>query len=126
MTPKGHCSERIINIPWIMPSHLNPKSRLTSSLFATTLFASFFVVVLPHILPCPASKPVAFNDDGTVRRLSNQKRPDKSDGHEKYPTIEAEVVDLQLKNLEKRQCPLPKPRGLLETLFGFKSNNNGN
>ncbi|POS88309.1 hypothetical protein EPUL_000362 [Erysiphe pulchra] len=109
-----------------MPSHLNPKSRLTSSLFATTLFASFFVVVLPHILPCPASKPVAFNDDGTIRRLSNQKQRDKSDEQGKYPSIESEVVDIQLKNLEKRQCPLPKPRGLLETLFRFKSSNDGN
>lgn len=36
-----------------MPSHLHPRSRMTSSLFATTILASFFVVGLPHILPCP-------------------------------------------------------------------------
>ncbi|KHJ33082.1 putative alpha-mannosyltransferase [Erysiphe necator] len=107
-------------------SHLHPKSRLTSSLFATTLFASFFVVVLPHILPCPASKPVAFNDDGTLRTSSNRKCRIQSKEQEKDHPSEPKVVDLHIKTLEKRQCPIRKPRGILESLFGPQSSDNGN
>ena len=44
-----------------MPPHLHPRSRMTSSLFATTVVASFLVVGLPHILPCPAPR-VAYAD----------------------------------------------------------------
>lgn len=29
---------------------------MTSSIFATTLIASFFVVALPHLLPCPVPR----------------------------------------------------------------------
>ena len=47
-----------------MPPHLHPRSRTTSSLFATTVLASFVVVALPHLLPCPAQKPIAWADGG--------------------------------------------------------------
>ncbi|CAK7198532.1 hypothetical protein SEUCBS139899_001195 [Sporothrix eucalyptigena] len=64
------------------PPHLHPRSRMTSSLFATTVFASFFVVVLPHVLPCPAPR-VALADghmaevaaDGTIQRRRRRRRP---------------------------------------------------
>ncbi|KAL2169288.1 hypothetical protein VTG60DRAFT_6291 [Thermothelomyces hinnuleus] len=47
------------------PPHLHPRSRMTSSLFATTVLASFLVVALPHILPCPApARRVYYADDG--------------------------------------------------------------
>lgn len=53
-----------------MPTpHLHPRSRMTSSLFATTLLASFFVVALPHILPCPAPRR-ALADDGAMASAS--------------------------------------------------------
>ena len=45
------------------PPHLHPRSRTTSSLFATTLVLSFFVVGLPHILPCPAPRTVLADGD---------------------------------------------------------------
>ncbi|AEO55318.1 hypothetical protein MYCTH_2107968 [Thermothelomyces thermophilus ATCC 42464] len=47
------------------PPHLHPRSRMTSSLFATTVLASFLVVALPHVLPCPApARRVYYADDG--------------------------------------------------------------
>jgi cytochrome c oxidase assembly factor 2 len=36
-----------------MPPHLHPRSTATSTLFAGTLLASFTVVAIPHIFPCP-------------------------------------------------------------------------
>jgi cytochrome c oxidase assembly factor 2 len=61
-----------------MPPLLHPRSRFTSSLFATTVFASFFVVALPHILPCPAPR-LAYADgempDGTPQRRAEEGVP---------------------------------------------------
>ncbi|UZP45772.1 hypothetical protein NXS19_013584 [Fusarium pseudograminearum] len=39
-----------------MPPLLHPKSRMTSSLFATTVAACFIVVTIPHMLPCPVPR----------------------------------------------------------------------
>ncbi|KXJ95365.1 hypothetical protein Micbo1qcDRAFT_157265 [Microdochium bolleyi] len=70
-----------------MPPHLHPRSRMTSSLFATTVAVSFFVVALPHILPCPAPRVtyadapangtvvvVEQNEDGTTTTTTRQLR----------------------------------------------------
>ncbi|PHH52879.1 hypothetical protein CFIMG_008340RA00001 [Ceratocystis fimbriata CBS 114723] len=46
-----------------MPPHLHPRSRTTSSLFAATIAASFLVVGLPHVLPCPRT--VTYADSNT-------------------------------------------------------------
>ncbi|KAK7743089.1 hypothetical protein SLS53_004174 [Cytospora paraplurivora] len=49
-------------------------SRMTSSLFATTALGSFFVVALPHLLPCPAPRvtyadgEIVVDQDGKRRR----------------------------------------------------------
>jgi len=58
-----------------MPPHLHPRSTATSTLFAGTLLASFTVVAIPHIFPCPrprrayADAERQFNSDGRpVRR----------------------------------------------------------
>jgi len=72
-----------------MPPHLHPRSRMTSSLFATTVAVSFAVVALPHILPCPAPR-VTYadssssshpdvvivehvNEDGTISTTTRQR-----------------------------------------------------
>ncbi|KAI0482469.1 hypothetical protein GGR56DRAFT_188773 [Xylariaceae sp. FL0804] len=65
-----------------MPPHLHPRSRMTSSLFATTVAVSFFAVALPHVLPCPAPR-VAFadselNPDGTTRRRRRRRPPQQT------------------------------------------------
>ena len=110
-----------------MPPHMHPRSRFTSSLFATTLFASFFVVVLPHALPCPAPR-VVYADDGTPqagKRRRRRKCPvDEIDGNRVVTGASAmeesrdDIEDVGLRR-QKRECPVPKPIGLVGEILGF-------
>ncbi|KAI1811741.1 hypothetical protein GGS20DRAFT_561594 [Poronia punctata] len=121
-----------------MPPHLHPRSRMTSSLFATTVAASFLVVGLPHLLPCPAPR-VAYADAGAVgpdgnrkrvRRRSPQETTQVKDGIAQF---EEGSQDHGRKGKEpltgattstaprgKRECPVPKPGGVIGELMGFK------
>ncbi|KAH8879198.1 hypothetical protein GQ53DRAFT_45843 [Thozetella sp. PMI_491] len=105
------------------PPHLHPRSRLTSSLFATTVVVSFVVVGLPHILPCPAPR-VAFAEgeapDGTQRRRRRRK-PEGAESEEGVVRIARRPEDklAQPTTGSKRECPVPKPGGLVGELLGF-------
>jgi cytochrome c oxidase assembly factor 2 len=123
-----------------MPPHLHPRSRLTSSLFATTLLASFLVVGLPHALPCPAPRvayadgPVALNPDGTPRRRrrrkvgvpSEESAPASACLH--APKVVEQVSDeedtveedMPSSRRERRECPVPKPGGIVGQILGFR------
>ncbi|KAN0096101.1 hypothetical protein V8E51_014906 [Hyaloscypha variabilis] len=114
-----------------MPPHLHPRSRLTSSLFATTLFASFFVVALPHILPCPAPR-VLYADDGTPIPRKRRRRPalcpsegDGGKGEEGMVVGEEGKEDVEEEGegekRAKRECPVPKPGGIVGEILGFKA-----
>ena len=116
-----------------MPPHMHPRSRLTSSLFATTLFASFFVVALPHALPCPAPR-VAYADDGTPqtgKRRRKRKCPvDESEGNivvKDVSTVEESSDDIEdvVLRAQKRECPVPKPGGLVGEILGFGGSSSG-
>ncbi|KAH6631775.1 hypothetical protein F5144DRAFT_602557 [Chaetomium tenue] len=61
------------------PPHLHPRSRMTSSLFATTVLASFLVVALPHILPCPAPRR-AYADGGDMAMQQQQDQQQENGG----------------------------------------------
>ncbi|KAK3323420.1 hypothetical protein B0T19DRAFT_401752 [Cercophora scortea] len=111
------------------PPHLHPRSRMTSTLFAATIVASFAVVALPHILPCPAPR-IAYADgemspDGTIKRR-RRRRPDaaEKDGIIQFQTASGEDPEATKSQLEKRECPVPKPHGKLGELFGFTKENN--
>ncbi|KAM7202843.1 hypothetical protein V8F33_002501 [Rhypophila sp. PSN 637] len=119
------------------PPHLHPRSRMTSTLFATTVVASFFVVGLPHVLPCPAPR-VAFADgemaeggEGAPKRR-RRKRPaapsseptaDSSGMIQFQPTNdvskESKKDGMDVSTGSKRECPVPKPKGVLGELLGF-------
>ncbi|KAI0470251.1 hypothetical protein F4859DRAFT_486133 [Xylaria cf. heliscus] len=120
-----------------MPPHLHPRSRMTSSLFATTVAASFIVVGLPHILPCPAPR-VAYADaasaDGSrrrARRRSPQQTTEVKDGIAQFEAVggsnssrgegaaEASALTSTAPR-GKRECPVPKPGGVIGELIGFK------
>jgi len=109
-----------------MPPHLHPRSRLTSSLFATTLFASFFVVALPHALPCPAPR-VLYADDGTPIPRRKRRKPaicgTDEEGGVKEGCSEGEAPERIEggKRELKRECPVPKPGGIVGEILGFKS-----
>ncbi|CCU74688.1 Hypothetical protein BGHDH14_bgh04885 [Blumeria hordei DH14] len=100
-----------------MPPHLHPRSQFTSSLFATTLFASFFVVSIPHILPCPAPR-IAYADDGT-RPCKQEWKNVNGKNNERAIDIGSAALKSQS---EKRPCPIPKPGGIIGEMLGFKSN----
>ncbi|KAI1265844.1 hypothetical protein F5Y18DRAFT_29775 [Xylariaceae sp. FL1019] len=113
-----------------MPPHLHPRSRMTSSLFATVVASSFLVVGLPHLLPCPAPR-VAFADstspDGNrkrTRRRSPQQATEVTDGIAQFSGVNTDADEETLNTTAprgKRECPVPKPKGVIGELMGFKS-----
>ncbi|KAH8912366.1 hypothetical protein BR93DRAFT_922331 [Coniochaeta sp. PMI_546] len=95
---------------------------MTSSLFATTVFASFFVVALPHILPCPAPRVKYADGEMPEGKRRRRRKPEITE------TPEGNIVDFG-SSIEdegpqigktKRECPVPKPGGAVGELLGFK------
>lgn len=98
---------------------------MTSSLFATTALASFFVVALPHILPCPVPR-VVYADGEIIEdqngRRRRRRRSTVQDAEVKDGVIEIRniaSIDLVDKH-RKRECPVPKPGGIVGELLGFR------
>ncbi|ROT40536.1 hypothetical protein SODALDRAFT_98687 [Sodiomyces alkalinus F11] len=110
-----------------MPPHLHPRSRMTSSLFATTVFASFLVVGLPHILPCPAPRvtyadgDVVVGEDGRRRRRRRRETPEIKDGMVQFNQMGDEDGEARhiAEGRSQRECPVPKPGGILGEWLGF-------
>lgn len=129
-----------------MPPHLHPRSRSTSSLFAATLLASLFVVGLPHLFPCPAPRrtladsEILITADGQqIPRIRRKKRKDAemlgSEGNalaQTQQTPDEVSTFLQLEEEAERlakagrECPVPKPGGVLGELLGFSKGVNEN
>jgi cytochrome c oxidase assembly factor 2 len=97
---------------------------MTSSLFATTVAASFFVVGLPHILPCPSPR-VAFADGEAMvdengkRRRKRRANPEIKDGIVQFDKSIEEEISESTRRTAKNVCPVPKPGGMLGELLGF-------
>lgn len=102
---------------------------MTSSLFATTVAVCFFVVALPHVLPCPAPR-VAYADsekspDGTKRR--RRRKPEPAVVKDGIAQFESSNDDFERVVTEtgptrarrERECPVPKPGGVIGELMGF-------
>jgi cytochrome c oxidase assembly factor 2 len=108
---------------WIMPPALHPRSRQTGALFTGTLAVCFLVVGAPHILPCPVN-PKQFADtiegpDGQpIKRRRRRKQGTEDSGSE---ADGAEAYDaLMSESKKKRECPVPKPGGIVGQVMGFK------
>ncbi|KAG6028697.1 hypothetical protein E4U41_000612 [Claviceps citrina] len=108
-----------------MPPHLHPRSRMTSSLFATTVIASFLVVALPHLLPCPvprtkyADGEVIVDENGRRRRWRRRDvAPESRDGIVQFSQSGDEDAESG-PHLSRRACPVPKPGGMLGQWLGF-------
>ena len=104
------------------------------------LFASFFVVALPHALPCPAPR-VLYAVDGTPIPRKRRRRPavclnedqgdETTDSKDLVRTgveevegdadVESEMAGEGGKRIAKRECPVPKPPGILGEILGFRS-----
>ena len=98
---------------------------MTSSLFATTVVASFFVVALPHALPCPvprarfADGEIMVDENGRRRRWRRKdSSPEVKDGIVTFNDIAAEDIE-RAEQRTKRECPVPKPGGMLGEWLGF-------
>ncbi|KAJ0425515.1 hypothetical protein BJY00DRAFT_274418 [Aspergillus carlsbadensis] len=123
-----------------MPPHLHPRSRSTTGLFAGTLLASLMVVGIPHVFPCPAprrtfadSEMIMTADGQQIQRVRRKRRKDaemtaqEESMPARTPFVSEEEVStfLQLEEeaalLSKpgRECPVPKPTGILGDLLGF-------
>ncbi|KGO77671.1 hypothetical protein PITC_074970 [Penicillium italicum] len=124
-----------------MPPHLHPRSRSTTGLFAGTLLASLLVVGMPHVFPCPAPRRTFADSDMTMtadgqqvprfrrrRRKDSEVGPEGSQPGQPTPVVVDEEVStfLQLEaEAEKlshinRECPVPKPKGVIGELLGFR------
>lgn len=106
-----------------MPPVLHPRSNYTTSLFATTLAVAFLVVGLPHILPCPV--PAGQYADARSQHLQQiqQKQLRKSgsgtvNAHD--TSINIPKSSSALKPRPDRECPVPKPQGILGRVLGFE------
>ncbi|KAK3307075.1 uncharacterized protein B0T15DRAFT_492574 [Chaetomium strumarium] len=134
-----------------MPTpHLHPRSRMTSSLFATTVLASFLVVALPHVLPCPAPRRTYADGEmhapgdaeaASRRRRRRTTRPESGDADVHQGDGAAldsgiGIVEFRpgtndmrenanglrrAKAGRGRECPVPKPGGILGEWLGFNS-----
>ncbi|KAL5113416.1 hypothetical protein ACEQ8H_008713 [Pleosporales sp. CAS-2024a] len=107
-----------------MPPHLHPRSRMTTSLFTTTLMVSFLVVAAPHLIPCPVDpRTHADSPDATGQTRRRRRRSvaagdtcsgvaSDPDGH-KMPLLDDPLAP-------RRECPVPKPGGLIARVLGLK------
>lgn len=110
------------------PPHLHPRSRMTSSLFATTMIASLVVVTLPHVLPCPAPRityadgEIIQDENGRRRRRRRQvsQEPEVKDGILQFNNMTQDDLVQQGSRKSRRECPVPKPGGKVGELLGFK------
>ena len=129
-----------------MPPHLHPRSAATSTLFAGTLLASFIVVGIPHIFPCPVprrnyadtERQLVDGDGGPMANMKlDQTRPTKrasasQTGDKKASSVreEAELFrqlqqEAEMLEKEARECPVPKPKGFIGQILGFDNRRQG-
>lgn len=110
-----------------MPPALHPRSRQTGALFTGTLAFCFLVVGMPHILPCPVN-PKQYADtiegpDGQPMRRRRKRKQIADETGSEGETAEAYDA-LMAESKKTRECPVPKPGGLLGQVMGFKENEN--
>ncbi|CAI6342130.1 unnamed protein product [Periconia digitata] len=112
-----------------MPPHLHPRSRMTMSLFTSTLMVSFLVVATPHFLPCPVD-PRTLTDSASPDALSGEPRKRRRRRVPREETCNDVMSEERRKMQEaeeewtmskKRECPVPKPGGLIGQVLGLKS-----
>jgi len=97
---------------------------MTTSLFTTTLMVSFFVVAAPHLIPCPVDPRTVSADSSDPtsqkRRRRRRKIPEEETCNEVMSEERRKKMLLDEKLAPKRECPVPKPGGLLGQVLGLK------
>lgn len=135
-----------------MPPHLHPRSTATSTLFAGTLVASFAVVAMPHIFPCPRPRRTYADSDGQKQPIASgnplestkikkdaaktssasESRDVPAPTQSKPSPIDEESAlfrqfqeEAKTLDREAHACPVPKPGGVLGRLLGFGEDERG-
>ena len=95
------------------------------SLFTTTLMVSFLVVATPHLLPCPVD-PRKLADSADPEALSGQPRrrirrvPKDENSGDILGEERRKMKEADEWATPKRECPVPKPSGLIGQVLGIK------
>jgi cytochrome c oxidase assembly factor 2 len=92
---------------------------MTTSLFTTTLAISFLVVATPHLLPCPVDNR-ALADSADPNALNTQRRRRRRIPKEDGGDDETTRTSIGGIATSKRECPIPKPGGLIGQVLGVK------
>ena len=96
------------------------------SLFTTTLMVSFLVVATPHLLPCPVD-PRKLADSPDPEALSGQPRrrrrrvPKDETCNDVMSEDRRKIKEADEWAAPKRECPVPKPSGLIGQVLGLKN-----
>lgn len=110
-----------------MPPHLHPRSTATSTLFAGTLLASFIVVGIPHVFPCPRPRTgyaadsgemqIQFDEQGKPvrRRVKQPHTRSSNDDVSRINTEASEISSRQHKSLAESK-PLDEEAALFRAL----------
>jgi cytochrome c oxidase assembly factor 2 len=109
-----------------MPPHMHPRSRMTASLFTTTLMVSFLVVAAPHLIPCPVD-PRTLNDSADPTKRRRRRRPVESEEGEENGVLgeDARRKMIEERMNPRRECPIPKPGGLVGQVLGMTGRQEG-
>jgi cytochrome c oxidase assembly factor 2 len=94
------------------------------SLFTTTLMFSFLVVAAPHIMPCPVDpRTLADSADptGENRRRRRRRIPEDESCNDAMSEDRRRRRLIEEKLAAKRECPVPKPGGLIGQVLGVKA-----
>jgi cytochrome c oxidase assembly factor 2 len=90
------------------------------SIFTGTLAISFLVVGLPHLLPCPVPRRAFAEGEVPEELRRRRKRRKFVDGEASPEQTRSEII------LDKRrECPVPKPGGLVGQVLGFEKLEDG-
>lgn len=104
-----------------MPPHLHPRSRMTTSLFTTTLMVSFLVVAAPHLIPCPVDPRTladAADPTGESRRRRRRRLAEDETCNDVLSEERRKRKQMEDRLAPKRECPVPKPGGLIGQVLG--------
>lgn len=115
-----------------MPPHLHPRSRMTTSLFTTTLMVSFLVVAAPHLIPCPVDPRTLTDSADPTGQIRRRRRRQRTPSEPESETCNDVLSDerrrqalLDDKLAVRRECPVPKPGGLIGTVLGVRESGEG-
>jgi cytochrome c oxidase assembly factor 2 len=96
---------------------------MTTSLFTTTLMVSFIVVAAPHLLPCPVDpRTLADSADptGENRRRRRRRIAEEETGSDITDEERKRRIQMEERLAARRECPVPKPGGLIGQVLGLK------